>query len=1009
MKTKFNGILTLLLMLLVVQVAFTQETVLDEKTVSGTVINDSGVFQGVSVIIKGTSLGTETDFDGKYYIKTKIGDILRFSYIGSITIEKTVGNSNTINVAMVDNINTLDEIVVTGVATGTSTKKLGFALTKISGVLLEEVLAVDAASTLRGKVSGINISQSQGDGSASVSFRGAKSIFGNTSPLILVDGFITNQSLGDINTTDIKSIEIIKGAAASSLYGSRAAAGVIHIITKKGKRGANNITVSLRSELGFNSLEKKFQVTQKHNWLTNPDGTLILDSNGAAQKDPDGLFDGDYNTTGLPTYNTFKRGISNGVYKDNSISISGGGESYNFYLAAQNQNKGGIVSITGGNKRKTFRANFDFSPTDKVSIGFRSSYSTNENSEVSRNGRGSIWGSALTFAPIVDILEKNANGDYLFVPTGLKVQNVNLESPYHYYNTVKRSDKNRRHVIALTFDYKFSDKLTLTLATSFNNYQRDYFRYIPIGDRTVYVSKGLNGLIEVNGNQSIFNTGSALLNYKTNITEDLKASFTAKILLEHAKSSSFRMIGSNLTSKGVYNISITERKTRSMSSLQFEKNAKNFFITADLDYKDKLIFSGLIRRDGSSLFGSNQRWQTYFRGSLAYRLTQDVDIKNVQELKLRASYGTAGRRPGFNAQYETANIFGRNIRFTQSGNPNLKPSENRELEVGIDVSFFDKFKFATSYSFSNIKNDFLIRTLPSAFSLYNSQTQNIGFLEASTFEMSLAANIIDNDVFSWSANVVFDTSTSTITDLSGVFPFTAALFRVEEGVEIGTMYGNKVFKSLSDIKSDANGTPTNIHNMPVGLNIRDLSKNNLGYIVVTADIGTPKEKAFMLMDNLGNKATTAIGNSIPDFKLGFSNSFKFKNGFGIYVLMDYKHNGDTYNATNQDLLSLDRSVLQQEASEAGHHSNFLGGGVISNANDYSSAFVENSSFLKLREISLSYSLKPIKNIFKDVKLALVGRNLLTITGYRGWNPEASFEKYSYPLYRTFSLSLSLKF
>jgi len=1010
MKTKFNGILTLLLAF-VVQLSFAQT-----KTVTGTVSDKMGSLPAVSIIIKGTTTGAETDFDGKYSIEANVGDVLQFSFVGMTTKEITVGDSNTINVTLISD-NVLDEVVVTGVATGTSTKKLGFTVSKVSGELLEEVPAVNASNALRGKVAGINIFQTQGDGNATVSLRGAKSVFGNSSPLILIDGMITNQSLGSINTTDIKTIEIIKGAAASSLYGSRAAGGVIQIITKKGKRGEENITVSFRTEAGFNSLERKFPTANKHNYLTNTDGTIILNSSGQAQVDPDGLFDGDYNALGLPTFDLFKRGVSNGVYKDHSLSVSGGGEKYNFYLSAQLQDKGGIVTIKPSDKRQTVRANFDFSPTDKLSFGIRTSYSHNDLKGISRGGRSSFWGSLLTFAPFVDVLEKDDDGDYLLLPSGAVIQNIGSVNPYYGISTIITENKNDRYVAGVNLKYEVNDKLFFKFAGSMDKYFSNRFTYWPKGFKTTSPSTNLNdGQITLSDNRSTFSTSSALVNYKTNLTNDLTGSFTAKFLVESQTNFYQRMSGSELTTTGVYSIQNTNELTRIISSSQSKRNAQNFFIAADLDYQDKLIFSGLVRRDGSSMFGENQRWQTYFRASLAYRLTEDLDIKNIQELKFRASYGTAGRRPGFSYQYETANVSaGGNISFNQSGNPDLKPSENQELEVGFDMDFLDKYHLTATYSISKIKNDFINRVLPSSTSLFSRQWQNLGSVDASTIELYLNGKVIDNEKFSWKFGLAFDTSTSTISDLGDILPFTNGLYRIEEDTEVGTMYGNWAFRSISEIEFDENDVPTNIHTgIPDGTTKSDLAVNNLGYVVLKSTIGTPDESVLMAKDDAGNLDIRTIGRNTPDFKIGLSNTLKFgkRKNIGLYILMDYKHGGDTYNASTQDLLYNDRSVLQTIGTQTGHHSNYSGGSsVFYNANNYSNAFVEKSTYLKLRELALSYSFNKdvLGSTFKDIKLAVVGRNLLTFTDYTGWNPEASIERYSFPIYRTFSLSLSLKF
>lgn len=1005
MRTKFNGIFTLLLVFFV-QLIFAQQ-----KTVSGTISDESGPLPGVTVMKKGTTQGTETNFDGEYSINTKVGDILVFSFVGLKTEEVVVGESNNITLVL-QNDNFLEEIIVTGVATGTSTKKLGFTVSKVDGDLLEEVPAANASNALRGKVAGINIFQTQGDGSATVSLRGAKSVFGNSTPLILIDGIITNQSLGDINTQDIESIEIVKGAAASSMYGSRAAGGVIQILTKKGKRGEKNTTVTFRTEVGFNTLERRFPTSTKHPYLTNPDGTLILNSSGQAQTDPDGLFDGDFNTTGLPAFDIYKNGLTEALYINQTLSLSGGGENFNYYISSDFNKDGGLVKIIDADKRSNLRANFDFSPNEKLSIGIRTSYTRDKWNTVTRGGRSSFWGSLLTFAPFVDVLEKDADGDYLLLPTGSIVQNIGSVNPWYRFATEKRERSDDRFVAGLNLDYNITDNLQASGSVTMDKYYFNDFRFRPIGYKTTSPDPDLNrGRIIHEDTRTLFSTASASLKYEANLSEKLKSIFTAKYLLEHQERYNKEISASGLTTANVYDIEKSDKDRRSMESTQSEINAQNYFLSADFDFQDKLILSGLIRRDGSSLFGANQRWQTYYRGSLAYRLTQDVSINNVQELKLRASYGTAGRRPGFSYQYEIANVDNGEIDFDQSGNPDLKPSENRELEFGVDVSFLDRFNLAITYSKSTIKNDFINRELPKSISTFGRQWQNLGSVDANTFEFYLEGKVVQSESFNWKFGLAFDSSRSEITDLGDLLPYSDDQYRIETGKEVGTIYGNWAFKSISEINFDENGVPTNIYEMPNGITKNDLVVNNMGYVVVKSTIGTPEESVLMAQDDSGQLDVREIGRNTPDFKLGLTNTLKYKD-FGLYFLLDYKHGGDTYNASTQDLLYQNRSSLQSIATEKGHHSNFAGNSsVLYNGNNYSSAFVENSTYLKVREIALSYNVnkEALGNVFKDVKLSLVGRNLFTFTDYTGANPESSYEYYSSPLYRTFSTALILKF
>jgi len=292
MKTKFKGILTLLLAF-VVQITFAQE-----KTISGTVSDETGNLPGVSVLIKGTSTGTQTDFDGKYSIKANTGDVLSFSYLGYKNQQKTVGASSTMDVVLVEGGELLDEIVITGVAGATNKNKLSISISTVGEKLLKEVPALNASTALQGKVAGVTIVQPSGlpGSSASIRLRGATALTGSQSPLIILDGaFLQGANLADFNAEDIARIEVLKGAAASSLFGSKAANGVIQIFSKRGKYGRAPV-VSIRSEIGVTKTNNLPSVAKKHGFKVNTDGSFALDGTGGLIQEEDHIADNNFPT-----------------------------------------------------------------------------------------------------------------------------------------------------------------------------------------------------------------------------------------------------------------------------------------------------------------------------------------------------------------------------------------------------------------------------------------------------------------------------------------------------------------------------------------------------------------------------------------------------------------------------------------------------------------------------------------------------------------------------------------
>ena len=376
MKPKFTMILMLLA--LGVQMVFAQQ-----KTISGTVSDENGLpLPGATVIRAGTSSGTTTDFDGKYKLAANVGDVLEISYVGYATQSVTVITSNTYNVSMVLD-NNLDEVIVTGVAIGTSTKKLGFSVGKVNKEELQEVPAVDPANALRGKVSGVRIVQASGNPSSApeIRLRGSTSISGNQRPLLIVDGIITDGSIRDIAVEDIESIEVIKGAAAASLYGSLAGNGVIQIITKKGK-GQRDMKTTLRLETGQSGIENDYPLANSHPFVNDPLGVRFGDwdndsstpdtsnygfdlTSGNRVLDPDGLHDNKYLSR---TYDNAKNIYTSQLFTTTTVSVEQGLQNFNYFISFQDHKQKGIIEPVDPFKRNSFRTNFGARPTEKLTV-----------------------------------------------------------------------------------------------------------------------------------------------------------------------------------------------------------------------------------------------------------------------------------------------------------------------------------------------------------------------------------------------------------------------------------------------------------------------------------------------------------------------------------------------------------------------------------------------------------------------------------------------------------------
>ena len=1033
MKTKKRGILTLLLAF-IVHLSFAQQ-----KTISGTVTDQDGLpLPGVNILVKGTKTGTQTGFDGEYTISGNVGQILSYTYIGQKETTRTIGSNNVINVQMEEDAEALDEIVVTGVARGTSTKKLGFALSKVSEESLQNVPAADPANALRGKVAGVRIVSPSGNPSsdASIRLRGSTSISGSQSPLIIVDGIITDGSLKDIAVENIESMEVIKGAAASSLYGSLAGNGVIQIITKKG-RGKMQVTV--KTEYGFSEIANNYDLSTVHPYKNDPQGVRTGDwdndpttpdtsnfgfdlSTGNRVLDDDAVFDNPYLTNNI---NNVDNIFTNQPFETNTVSIGGSKNDVNYFLSAQRNETKGIIEGLDPYKRNNFRANFDVKATDKVTVKFNGSLAQTKGINVTEQGQGAnVFYSGLVVEPFIDLQERTADGEYSNVPSGYEVQGSNFQNPLYVLQNRKDGFDRQRLLLGASLNYDITDNFSFSAQQSLDQTVYSYKGIVKSGFITPTPSPTLNnGSITLNESKTSTLVSSMQLNYQKELSPDLNFAASLKYLFENRQFKSLNTSGYDfIAAQGVETIQNTPIDNRTVSSYYQKEIAKNYFANVDLDFKDKLILNGLVRFDQSSLFGSDERNKMYYRGSLAYRLSQDLDINGIEEFKLRAAYGTAGQRPpAFNAQYETFTVNANSIVPGALGNTFLKPSETRELEIGLDIDFLDRFSFSTSYADTKTI-DAMIQVPLSGVAGFSTQWQNIGEISSKYIEMSLSGNIIKNKNFSWDFQVNFDKGTQEITDLNGIAPFTRNtnsaidIFRVEENLPYGTMFGQTFARSTDQLITDNSGA---VLNGTQGGTVSDYSVNSDGFVVLTSAIGTADEAPVKLYDEASNSdLISKIGDTNPDFNVGFSSSFKYKN-LGLYVLTDWQQGGDIYNYTKQLLYFNERHIDLQTFGANGKNQNYAQN--IYNKSDPTDHFVEDGSFVKIREISLDYTLTGEQmniDFIDSIKFGISGRNLFTWTNYTGWDPEVAIgqnptnfrlDEFAYPNFRNYSFTFMIKF
>ncbi|HPR33297.1 MAG TPA: carboxypeptidase-like regulatory domain-containing protein, partial [Prolixibacteraceae bacterium] len=468
------------------------------RSITGTVTDadDGSTLPGVSVVVTGTSIGTVTDIDGKFSLNVPAdAKVLRFSFVGYASEEVDISSSTSVSVALERAAYDVDEVIVSGVASETPRTKLSVSVGKVGAADLQEVPAGSAASALQGKMAGVtvvNATGSPGD-AATILVRGATQLAGSQDPLIILDGAIMEGTLADINVDDIESIEVVKGASASALYGSRAGNGVIAIATKRGK-GIGKSLVIFRNEIGMNSLAKKYDLATHHayvmadDWetaqgkytkyagVTYPadyDGTQEI--SGARVLDADQYMDNPYGV--LQDHEQLM--FPGNTFYTNYLSVAGSHEKTNFLASFENFNQGGLLFETEGYRRNSFRVNVDHKITDNLILSASNLYvksTTDEPGGDSKYNGGNFF-NVLLASPDVDYFRKNPDGqNYLFIPDPWE---ATTENPL--YNLWKIEVKNTRERMLGSYNLKWimTDFLNLKAKYAFENSASNWTEYQP--------------------------------------------------------------------------------------------------------------------------------------------------------------------------------------------------------------------------------------------------------------------------------------------------------------------------------------------------------------------------------------------------------------------------------------------------------------------------------------------------------------------------------------------------
>ena len=935
------------------QLAFSQ------TIISGKVTDNNNLpLMGVSVILQGSSIGTTTDFDGKYSLSDNIDEnaILSFSYIGFEQQEIVIGNRSTINVQLIEETDYLDEVVVVGY--GSQLKKdITGAVATIDSESFESRPNIQVGSLLQGQSSGVQVLSSSGKPSAgfSVRVRGTNSINASSEPLYVVDGVPTNDTRS-INPSDIDAITVLKDASSAAIYGAQGANGVVLITTKRGT--TSKPTVSIDTYTGF---------SQAWNTLPVLNGEQYRDLMTEMGQNPRAGWD--FYTARTDWQNEI---FQNGFSSNYQASVSGKSASTNYFVSAGYLSQEGAVR-SSELQRRNFKINLEQDINDWLKVGSRLAYTVYRDVDVNDNNsinQGGVLLGALSTPPIIGVY--NADGTFTSNPF------QNWENPLASTDGLDREFNDQRFLGNVYLEAIFLDgfKYRFNYGIDNNNGVYDSFLDpfktgygVAIGGEAIHsTSKKSYYIVE--------NTLSYSKVFNKHNVEALVGSVAQK----------FRYEGSDITTRNFASDAITTpsggAEIMSASAWKSERSNASFLSRINYSYADKYLITANFRADGSSVFGPDQRWGYFPSFSLGWRVSNEKFFGEntfVNDLKIRAGWGVVGNdnidaysyfgRVGTGANYPIGGAAQPGTYPASIENLELKWEEAEQTNIGIDVSLFNNRVSLTADAYIKKTKDLLLNAPLPTSTGFDSATRNIGEIENKGLEFALNTSNIETENLSWNTGFNISFNRNEVVDLVGKELLQGGITGgrgepslVREGEPLGTLYGY-VFGGVDPATGDAY------------------------YIDVNGESTfAPKPED-----------RTIIGDANPDFYYGLTNSINYK-GFGLFVFLQGTQGNDMLNVTRIETEGMIDPKNQSFAvvnrwRQPGDITNIPRASWSNSDNSrVSTRFIEDGSYLRFKTITLSYDLS--QNILDklgitSLKIYGTGENIFTITNYSGFDPEVN--------------------
>lgn len=1016
--------LLFILSLLYSTILYAQKT-----TVKGVVTSQTGeALVGVSIKEKGTNKETTTDAKGGYAITTSSADaVLIYSYIGYTPIEIKAGDNATRSVQLLEETKSMDEVVVIGYGS-VQRKDLTGSVASVSGEELNKVPVPDVTMALAGRLAGVQVSASEGapGSEMSIKVRGGGSITQSNEPLYVIDGVPQTEGINFLDPTDIESIDVLKDAASTAIYGSRGANGVILVTTKKNKAGRTNVTYD--TYMGGKSINNTLPVLKPYDYtVLQYERSLADESRLARFEQTYGTFDQleelYMNRPGINWQEQVFGGTANSQY--HKIGVNGGNQATRYSLFYSMNNDEGIM-LNSGAKKHVAKLSLNHQANERLSLNGSVNYSEQKVYGLGTNEGNTYLNqlqNILTYRPLYGLA--GTDEDFLNMeedPALEDVQGNTLQNPLVNAESQHRDILGRFLYLNTDVQYKLTDHITYRGLVNYRNIstKTDLFY-----DRRSMMAKRNNGpqgsmADQVRSGWSYSNT----LMYENTFNQDHKFDVLLGQEQNYLLTKYNRVTATGFPDETLGLDNLYEASTFIGESNNQDERMISFFARANYNYKSKYLVSASLRSDGSSKFGPNNKFGYFPAASFAWRIIEEDFMKNqgvLSDLKLRFSIGTSGNNRIANytslallstGTYPLNDRINVTVFPNTLPNPDLKWEATRAENLGLDMAFFNQRIQLTAELYRNTTKDLLLQAEVPMSSGYSTMLINAGSTQNSGVELSMNTTNINTPNFKWTTDFNWAFNRNKVLALTDGESFrnvfsdwgvlTESDYIIQVGQALGQMYGYKTegLYQVDDFNFDSNtqtymlkdGIPYDNNNIPQPGFLKFVDTDGNGTI-------NPDDRAV-------------IGNAIPKGMGGLNNTFSYK-GIDLSIFLNWAYGNDVYNAnklyssqTQLDYrstlsyfadrwMSIDASgnrVTDPAALAAMNEGKTVPVYNSNTALRFYDYVVENGSFLRINNISIGYTIpKSFLSRFKinGLRVYATAYNLGTIAGYSGYDPEVS--------------------